>query len=160
MINIFDFVNQRVFGGDKVLDLGCGDKKIAKTLATENIVYVDVWPKAEPDIILDLNEAKLPFQDQEFDVVLMLDIIEHLDKCRGRALLPEVQRVTKREIILLTPLKWDDNKIPTRSPTSFYYQNQHNYHRSLWSKKDFPSGNGWQRHAVEHNFYYVGVWSR
>lgn len=155
MIGIIDFVNQRVQPGDKILDLGCGNCKVSRTL--QNVTTVDIWPKANPDHLIDLSTEGLPASwGGVFDIVLMLDLIEHLDKGRGLIILEDAKRVCKRELILLTPLRWDENIVKDKQ--SWYYGNPYNIHKSLWSKKDFLSTNGWRRYPVEKNYYYVGVW--
>ena len=155
MIGIVDFVNSRVKKGDKILDLGCGDCKVSKGL--ENVVTVDAWEKANPDHLIHLGKESLPAEwENGFDIVLMLDIIEHLERGRGLILLEDAKRVCRREIILLTPLKWSTNEI--KDKRSWYYGNPYNIHRSLWRRMDFLSTEGWRRYPVEKNYYYVGVW--
>lgn len=161
MITVFDFVDQNVKANDYVLELGCGDKKITKYISPKckQILTVDAWEKAQPDYVIDLSYKKLPFANRSYDVVLMLDVIEHLDKAAGYILLQEAQRICRGKLLLLTPLKWDRNTGPTNNKTSFYYGNTWNYHRSLWTAQDFIKLGGWVRHQVETNMYYAGVWT-
>lgn len=57
------------------LNIGSGNRKVGK-----NGVNVDITNRTNPDIIWDLNITPWPFKDGEFNFVLGLDIIEHLDK--------------------------------------------------------------------------------
>jgi SAM-dependent methyltransferase len=62
-------------GWDKhyVLNLGCG--KFAKI---SNGINVDIDPACEPDLVWDLNQLPLPFEDNKFDRVNLIHIFEHL----------------------------------------------------------------------------------
>ena len=51
----------------------------------------------------------LPALDKKYDLILLIDVIEHLNKGNGVALLREVKRVAKKKVLLLTPLWWTDN---------------------------------------------------
>lgn len=57
----------------KLLNLGCGMDKI------KGAVNLDVSPHVHPDVIWDLNIFPYPFEDEEFDIVLAKQILEHLD---------------------------------------------------------------------------------
>ncbi len=68
----------------KFLDLGCGDGSFMK-LITRYIQNIDVWGvdiyKAVADdkiIQLDIEEGKLPFQDNFFDSIFCGELIEHV----------------------------------------------------------------------------------
>ena len=142
-----------------VLDVGCGDKQIIKSLIGLHTT-LDIWKKFEPDVIWDLNILPLPFQDNAFEIVLMLDVIEHLNKENGEKLLKEVKRVTKNKIILFTPLWWTENIYYMNDPYSAYFGNEYERHQSLWFKEDF--NDGWEE-IKELDFlgnYYLGVWNK
>ncbi len=69
----------------RVLDLGCGDRKRLTNRIRErvgcNLIYgVDLSKYSDENIIVrksDLN-AGIPFDDEEFDIVIASQIIEHL----------------------------------------------------------------------------------
>lgn len=89
----------------KVLDLGCGDGsftlKIAQKIDTEIITCVDINEKALEKakkhglrtIKHDLNTLPYPFKDEEFDVVVSNQVIEHLFYPLG--FLKEIFRILK-----------------------------------------------------------------
>ncbi|OGW07965.1 MAG: hypothetical protein A2W75_00495 [Nitrospinae bacterium RIFCSPLOWO2_12_39_15] len=71
----------------KILDLGCGKKKC------ENSIGIDISPKSKADVIHDLNNFPYPFPDNEFDKVICLDILEHLDNIVK--VMEEIYRICK-----------------------------------------------------------------
>lgn len=152
MINIINFVKQRVKATDNVLDIGCGNRKITRELRYSTLTTIDAYKEFEPTYCIDLEWEGLP--KQNYDIILMLDIIEHLTKERGKIILEEAKQNCCREIILFTPLFWKSNVCTnTRSP---YFNNPWNLHRSLWSLTDFQ---GWERYSVENNLSFCGVWN-
>lgn len=95
--------------GDRLLDVGCGDGTLgyhAKNMYNE-IYGVDISEKAlkiarKRGVItfkVDLNKDKLPFQDNFFDAVTCLDVIEHV--IDPRFLIKEIYRVLKTGGILI-----------------------------------------------------------
>jgi len=155
MKKLFDFVNQNVEITDSILDVGCGDKQYSKHLP--NATTLDAWPNVQPNYTIDLNDELFPFDDREFDVVLMIDFIEHLSKRRGELVLEDAKRICGGKIILVTPLIWDNNTKNTDKPGYWCYGNKFNYHSSVWAARDFPD---WKRiRKVMGNMYYMGVWT-
>lgn len=108
---------------DAVLDLGCGMMgHILDTLPTHEksrlkckypIVGVDIF-KPYLDylnkrgdvigIIWDLRSTPLPFVDKSFDIVILSDVLEHLDSIvQSEALLSDSERIARNVVIGLTP---------------------------------------------------------
>jgi ubiquinone/menaquinone biosynthesis C-methylase UbiE len=114
-------VQQLITDGQRYLDIGCGFGDMLFLLRNrfdtlQGIDPVPVMLKqaianfAEYNVSADIEiqigcAEKLPFNDDIFDTVTMLDVYEHIDlECRGQAL-TEVMRVLKPggELILVTP---------------------------------------------------------
>lgn len=72
--------------GKRVLDIGCGRKKLPGSVGLDHNAYEGV------DIVADLN-ARLPVDDASFDVVHADQVLEHVTNLIG--LLDEVHRVLK-----------------------------------------------------------------
>ena len=144
---------------DSVLDVGCGNKWYHSFLNCKSIVGIDAWDKASPDFLIDLSKKNLFFPESSFDMALILDFIEHLEKERGKVILCQIQVIARR-IILLTPLFWRDNLISDR--TSWYYNNPYNLHLSCWREQDFSD---WRRYFLpcfnkSGEEYFLGEWRK
>lgn len=95
------------FAGKKVLDIGCSKGEYVRTLIDKgydaygfDILYHENWKDLEErfkcgDII------NLPYKDEEFDTVLLFEVLEHLDNLETA--LKEVRRVVKRNIFVSVP---------------------------------------------------------
>lgn len=71
----------------EILNLGCGFKH------ANNAINVDISKITKPDIIVDLEEGKLPFEDETFKVVYAYHILEHIKNLIP--LMNEIYRVMK-----------------------------------------------------------------
>ena len=130
-----EWLRDNVAGSESVLDVGCGNKWYWPFLSPSQICGMDIWPSAKPTVVHDAGLAPWPFPDNDFSAVLMIDVIEHLEKNRGYVALVEAMRTADR-IILLTPLWWDENR-KSYEDAGFYHRNPHIIHRSLWLETDF-----------------------
>lgn len=161
MINsINDYIVSNVKKTHSVLDVGCGDKRFSKNLDCSKVTTLDAWEKVKPDFIIDLEKRDFPFEENSFDVVLMIDFIEHIEKSRGFALLEQAKNITKEFIIIFTPLFWSDNQHNVSNPNLWCYGNKYDLHKSLWSENDFI---GWERPLgcnERLNKYFIGLWRK
>lgn len=85
-------VPSNLLAGKKVLDIGCGRKKLS------GAVGLDMMKLPEVDIIADLNQ-KLPIEDETFEAVHADQVLEHVDNLIG--LVYEVYRILKAGGIFL-----------------------------------------------------------
>jgi len=87
----------------KVLDVGADQMHLRQYLsdATE---YVGVGLGSGPMINLNLETEKLPFDDNYFDSVLCLDVLEHVEN--PHEVFDELCRVSARHVILSFPNAW------------------------------------------------------
>jgi len=106
--------------GKKTLDLGCGtgeltvlmklmgfdaigldvhqqDVLLAKLLAEENGL--------SPEMFVWSDNGKLPFESNEFDIVTMISVLEHLDDHALAGLVPELARVCGGVVFVQAPNK-------------------------------------------------------
>lgn len=116
-----------------ILDVGCGSgmqmSRIKEYVGTDKFgqcVGID-WSLRAVDLLRDKNiynrvehaqSSTLPFQDQEFDIAISIENLEHLYQDQIIPAIKELQRVAKC-VILITPLpqdcinqQWLDMEIP------------------------------------------------
>lgn len=107
----------KMIGSGKVLDVGCGDGLFLEMLKNNALEGVDIsiegikkcTEKGIKTCLCDFSKDRLPFFDNEFDYVVMLDILEHLYSPAD--LLKEAKRVSKKNIIISVP---NFNSLPAR----------------------------------------------
>ena len=76
----------------KILDIGCGNKK------EKGAIGIDISLDTKADIICDLNIYPYPLKDNQFDVILCYDILEHLiDTIK---VMEEIHRIAKPNAIV------------------------------------------------------------
>lgn len=93
-------------GGVMKLVLGCGDNYLG-----EEWTHLDISDLDHVDIVHDLEKGSLPFNDNEFDRVRAVHILEHLTQGSLISILKEINRVAKSgaEIFIVLPhfLSWN-----------------------------------------------------
>ncbi len=87
----------------KILDIGCGNNK-----KHPDATGIDFCSDSNADIIHNLNEYPYPFKDNEFDLVYMVSILEHLDNVNKT--IEEIWRITKSEgkVIIFSPTRFSN----------------------------------------------------
>lgn len=89
---------------DSVLDVG-GDAMYLKShILKGGGTYVGVGYGPNIDLSLNLELGKLPYEDNSFDTVLCLDVLEHLEV--AHAVFYEICRVSKRYVVISLPNPW------------------------------------------------------
>jgi ubiquinone/menaquinone biosynthesis C-methylase UbiE len=139
---------QEIIPARTILDVGCGDgetfnwlKKLDKSLGFNKTVHaytvgLDVfvpWLKKARNYYNDVingDASYLPFRDKSFEVCTAFEIIEHLTNLDAYKFLKELNRVTKRQIIITTPV------MEIIQPPSEYSENVFQKHRSAWHPEE------------------------
>jgi hypothetical protein len=132
---------------------------VLNEIECNKIITVDAWEKVKPDFLIDLNENDLPFVSNSFDVVLMLDFIEHLSKDAGKKLIEDCKKICNKKIFLLTPLEeiWTDNHENVENENYWCFGNEYDLHKSIWGHLDFAD---WTTLTIPgFEKYYVGFYS-
>ena len=99
-----------------VIDIGCGKGIWGYLLCAlrENMIYlcsVDITPTylkfvKERNVYDDLilcDCTCLPFRDRSFDLVLLSEVLEHLEKKQGYTMLKQLERIARQLIIVTVP---------------------------------------------------------
>jgi len=97
----------------KVLDVGCGEgftlkklneKKIGKTITgiDNSLSAIELGKKLYPELNLARGDVyKLDFSDNEFDLVICTEVLEHLEF--PEKAVEEIKRVSKKYIVFSVP---------------------------------------------------------
>jgi ubiquinone/menaquinone biosynthesis C-methylase UbiE len=130
--------------GSTVLDLGCGYYPGALTALADKIksgVGIDRdipanSPRPKIKLIKADIEAKLPVADAEFDRVLMLAVLEHLN--RPEAVLKECFRVLKPggELIVTIPSNYSEPLLVTLANLRLISKEEIFDHKHYFNKKE------------------------
>ena len=105
----------------KVLDIGAGDGLITFLLGAQGIEYEDVAVKlaqAKGANVIQGDAYHLPFEDNSFEAVTMIDVLEHFDE--PKKALAEARRMAP-VLYVNTPPKKDDGTLTDK------------YHITEWS---------------------------
>jgi SAM-dependent methyltransferase len=130
-------ITAELAGSSSVLDVGCGVRSpLAVVPGSFRSVGVEAHrPALEAsraagihDDYLEQDARSLDLADDSFDAVVMLDLIEHLDREDGEELLRRAERIAREVVVLTTP-----NGFINQSP---YDGNALQEHRSGWTVED------------------------
>ncbi len=146
---------------DTVLDLGCGIMQASDEMNCKSVLGADIWPDylrkishLFPTVIIDLNRS-IPFVSESYDVVICLDVLEHLKKETALLLLDEMKLVCRKKVIIFTPREFVKNDQPKEGAWDMG-ECRYQRHISLITKNDLrakgyqtiPKDIGW--YAVYH----------
>jgi SAM-dependent methyltransferase len=120
----------------KILELGCGRTK------HPHAIGIDRVPLPGVDVVHDLNRGPYPFEDDTFDEVYAVHVVEHLDSIL--AVMEEIHRITRpnARVVIITPhhsdaISWQD---PTHrwhlTSYSFSYF-EPTYHTNYYTRARF-----------------------
>lgn len=86
--------------GDRLLEIGVGDGVVANYLGKvlgKQLTTLDIDSELAPDVIADI--VHMPFQDDEFDVAMACEVLEHMPLDRVNKALVEMRRVARTSVI-------------------------------------------------------------
>ncbi len=92
-------------GDRSILDIGCGEGVFVEELLGRGFLRVrGVDNNYSSDIVAKGDILSLPFDDEQFDVVLLLDVIEHVSVELQAQALKEVFRVVRNKGTLIASI--------------------------------------------------------
>lgn len=132
-----------------ILDLGCSDGRLMELLSrgrnwqiTGVELYEDSIKEAKKRGVYqkvikgDVTNLPTGVKSKKYDVVFCSQVLEHLTKAKGEKALNEWERLSKKRIIISTPVEF----IPyDRIESSQEEKNPHQKHLSGWQIKEFAS---------------------
>lgn len=128
-----------------ILDLGCGNNSPIGRIKNRNMytMGVDIFEKYielsknrkihDDHLIFDILQIDKKISPKSFDCVVLLDVIEHLDKIEGIKLVQKIERIAKKKIIIFTPNGFLHQQI--------YHNNIYQIHKSGWNMNLFKKMN-------------------
>ena len=101
--NLVAHLAEDIEAGSTLLDVGCGDGRLAAMLCERNFLShvqgVDVFVRSEVAVpIMEFDGTKLPCPDKSWDYVIAVDVLHHADN--QKALLREMLRVARRAVLI------------------------------------------------------------
>ena len=129
---------------EKILDIGCGSYPYF-LLNTNFKERYGIDSSINSSLVkninlqkLDVTKQKLPFKDNFFDAVTMLAVFEHLDHKRIPFVLKEINRVLKKDgmLVMTTPAPWSDIILKNMARLSLVskeeiHEHKHNMNASI-----------------------------
>lgn len=129
------------------LDVGCGTGKLVRWLKFFGIEASGIEISKEALTIIDTNVkpfikygdiAKIPYKDEQFDLVVSYDVMEHLERSKIRKAAEETIRVSRKYILhkIYTP---ENRWITLTHKTDFSHLSV--FSKKYWQNIFFTSGN-------------------
>ena len=141
--DLVNYITSRIRSDDYVLDVGCGQNWVKQTILNPGrVVGIDINAGCHPEVEWDLNNGLPICFAGFFDVILLIDVVEHLYKSIGERLISLAQGLVVREVLLLVPMFWTHNRSPYEDQASVWYQRREILHRSEWNEGDFRADTG------------------
>jgi len=127
-----ELIQKEITKNDTVLDLGCGIMqattdvieyrktrnpfKDLRVIKFKSLLgcdmwrsYLDVAKKHFPVIQISMNELDR-FVDESFDVVMCLDVLEHLELQEAINAIEHMKRIARKKVIIYTPSSFKTNE--------------------------------------------------
>ena len=113
----------------KVLEIGSGSKGITRFFKYP-VIGMDIeFQKHKNRYLKEVKSSaakRFPFKDNEFDVVISVDSIEHVPSSKREKALKEMLRVSNKHVIIACPVgmsKWDKKVLDKWPKSSATYKN-------------------------------------
>jgi SAM-dependent methyltransferase len=125
--------------GQSILDVGCGKGRPMAFVNRRHrffAVGIDIFRPyllearalASYDALVQGDVRCPPFRARSFDIVLLLEILEHLERAEGLALIKVVEQIARRQVLITRPVG---------------HHQQHEYdgnpwqeHRHIWAPRE------------------------
>ena len=121
----------------RILDLGIGHGNYGRILRRAGLdaelTGVEVWPAYRNQrwqhydsvVEADVREYAGAAATASYHLVLLIDVLEHLDQADGEKLLADMLRIGSAGVVVSTPI--------TNYPQRAWYGNPHEVHRHFWT---------------------------
>lgn len=153
---------QNMVATDVLVDIGCGiipqsyvrpNIQICCEPYLEYISYLKekISSIESPDryyviLNMDWSDVIRHFPEKSVDTVILVDVIEHLNKKEGEKLLLATEKIVRKQIIIFTPLGFMPQHHADGKDAWGLNGGDWQEHKSGWTPEDFK-GNDWQFYA-------------
>lgn len=96
---------ESILRGKSILDVGADERHLARHVDPE-ARYYGIGLGGSPDRVVNLETERVPFEDRSFDVVLCLDVLEHVEN--SHEIFDDLCRVAREHVIVSLPNPWHD----------------------------------------------------
>jgi len=151
-------------GGRSILDVGCGKGEPIKFINRNGQFFTVGVDAFEPylrecqryrthDGYVLCDIRRLPFRRKSFDVILCLEVLEHLGKEEGKKLIDTMEEIASKQVIISTPLGEYEQHT--------YDGNPYQEHRVSWNQLELKElGYQIRGHGLSHLGGETGLISR
>lgn len=162
---VTEILQKDILESDRVLEFGCGIFMTTEDLKCKSLLGVDAWEsylniKKNNQQTLKLDISSIQnlniFLNNSYDVVVCIDVIEHLDKDIALEVIKEMIRISRKKVIIFTPDGFAEQE--DGLPGTWGHNNpQYQKHRSGWFSSDFENLNFKIKiyPDTEHNHIYA-----
>ena len=132
-------------GHQSILEAGCGEGNLVRSRHFPKEVPIKAGVEIFPTYARTANQhgvydltvlgdvRSLPFKGKSFNCVVCIEVIEHMPKDQGYDLIGELERITKRQLIISTT----DLPLGDVDPEKAADGNIAMYHLARWKPDDF-----------------------
>lgn len=127
-----------------ILDAACGLSLKSKYIPAQIRVGVDIYEEYfkhiesdVPYVVLkyDIRKLRDIFMPKSFDLVIALDVMEHLEKSESLDVLRQCEEIARKAVIIETPRGY----IPTNMDILGHGGDEWQTHRSGWEPEEFEA---------------------
>ena len=167
--NLSNLATEKIENVGIVLDIGCGIKPQNYILPRvhiccepfeeyRNVLQNIATQQTDRNFVVlncDWREAIKVFPPKSVDTIFLLDVVEHLDKEEGEELLRITESISRRQIIIFTPLGYMPQEHPDGIDAWGLNGGSWQEHKSGWLPQDFDDS--WhifackEFHFADHN---------
>ncbi|WP_407357228.1 hypothetical protein [Methanolobus sp. WCC5] len=146
---LYKTAKKKLKRANTVLDIGCGINPQSLVKAKINIccepfnqyvkVLQDKLKNKKNYVVMNVgwNQVVKIFPPKSIDTILLVDVIEHLEKEEGRELLKATELVASQQIAIFTPLGFLPQEHPDGKDIWGYDGGSYQEHKSGWLPEDF-----------------------
>ncbi len=135
-----------------ILDIGCGNRKI------KGAIGLDRNPRSQADVFHDLDVLPYPFEDDHFDRIYGIDVLEHVtDVLRT---LEEIHRIGKKDAQVFLRVPHFTSTLAYGDPTHKHFFNTQSldYVCGGFSEYSYNPSVVFKKLGVRLNFWKLHRW--